>query len=284
LLLNKGDVVMPGIGILSTVPYTGTAYATAFDQGFNMANVPYRKVQDNCGYDANSLNTALQNLIGDGSVTLIVAVGGLATEVAATNSSKDYISLVGTAPASPGAHSKGRVSLGSVGYNQQRRTHLHNNPFNIPFDQHCLLSNDNSAMSGDERSNSGGGGIRWGQVQPIQIGKSDTPQHRQQKYANAFNQVGSSMRAVIISADPYFKFTSNELVTAADTWVTVAGTTRRVCYPFQEYGNDSPTANKTSLCGPSIVQGYNYVGQLAAHTLDSNRPKPGNLPQACNDI
>jgi hypothetical protein len=275
---------MPGIGILSTVPYQGTPFETAFDNGLNMAAVTHRNYQDNLGYNGGSLNEGLSFLNSDPLVTLIIAVGGLVTELAAASASKQYISLVGAGSREAGEHFEGRVSLGSVGTNHARRARLLAS-HGIPFNRQCLLSNDFSAMKRDERRGTGGGGgVAWGEVVRIQISEDDLPAERQAKYQGAFGSVSGTMRAVIISADPYFRFSSNELVAEANNWVSAAGN-RRVCYPFQEYGNDGPTATKTSLYGPSLEQGYEYLGLLAAHIIDNvNNPAPGSLPQHYNDV
>jgi hypothetical protein len=249
-----------------------------------MPAVAYRNLQDNRGY--GGLTTGLNQLLADNSVTLIVAAGGLISELAAGPSTKDYIGLVGTPPAGPGGHFKGRVDLQSVASNHARRTHLHN-VHNIAFADQCLYSNTFSAMSVQERRPTGGGtGTPWGYIASVSISEADTPAQRQQKYANAFTAIPANISAVIISADPYFNYTGNELVQAANTWVNVAGTSRRVCYPLQEYLNvapSAPAAGKTCICGPHILQACNYLGQWAAHVIAGN-PAPGNLPQPpCSD-
>jgi len=274
---------MPGIGVLSTIPWA--PFAASFDQGLNLPAVVYRNLQDGLGY--GGLANGLNHLVADGSVTLIVAAGGLVTELAATNSTKDYIGLVGAPPAASGRYSKGRVDLHSVANDHMHRTHLQT-AHNIPFNAQCLFSNSMSAMSGQERGPAGAGaGTPWGYIANIQISEADTPAQRQQKYANAFTAIPANIRATIISADPFFNRYSSELVQAANTWVNAAGTSRRVCYPLQEYLNTAPNpaAGKTCICGPFIQQAYNYLGQLAAHVIQPvGHPAPGNLPQpACSD-
>jgi hypothetical protein len=282
---------MPGIGILSTLPYNvsplGIALKTAFEQGLSsLSGITYNRSNVNLGYSISSLTNGLHNLINDTSVTLIVACGGLVSEMVAATSSKDYISLVGSPPAAPGTHFKGRVDLQSADSNHTRRIHLRDT-HGIQFADQCILSNDFSAMSAKERLPTGGG-TQWGHVRPIKVSEADAdPAARQQKYVDAFNAIPGSIRAVIISADPYFNFTSHELVHAANNWVNAAPN-RRVCYPLQEYGNavPAPTPGRTCLCGPSLVEAYQYLGRLAANVIapGGHRPSPGNLPQPCVDI
>jgi hypothetical protein len=136
---------MPGIGILSSLPYV--RFATYFDQGLNLPSVAYRNLQVNLGYSISKLNNGLNQLLGDNNVTLIVSCGGLITELIAANSKVNYIALVGSTPTSLGRNYKGHVDLESRANNQARRVHLQNQ-HGIGFQNQCLLSNDFSAMSG----------------------------------------------------------------------------------------------------------------------------------------
>jgi hypothetical protein len=271
-----------GIGILSVVPYAGTDFETAFEAGFNVANITYRNSQHSLGHGAGDLSNGLQALLDDQQVTLIVAVGGLVSELAADRSTKAYISLVGGAPQNPGMHFRGRVNLGSVGDNQMRRTHLNNRTIHdIPFNRHCLLSNPLTGFSAQEQT---GGGIAWGRVEPADIRKDDTVLQVRHKFANAFAQIGTTnMRAVVVSADSWYTKHKNELVSAANQWVDQAGTSRRVSYPFQEYRSAQPVPRKACFCGPSILEAYNHVGRLAAHVLVGGGA-PGNLQKPCTHL
>jgi hypothetical protein len=278
---SKEDIAMPGIGILSPVPYTAP-FQTAFDQGLNMPGVSHRNLQVDLGYAGLAGGLAL--LLADGAVDLIAAVGGMRTEQATTNwNMRNYISLVGRPAGGAGGHFKGRVDLGSVANNNARRIHLKNG-HGIPFNQQALLSNSTSAMSGPERLPTAPG-IPWPHIEALDLDETDnTSAGRRQKYVNAFSAIPVNIKAIVISADPFYKKWSNELVFWANQWV-VAGPSRRICYPFQEYQSDSPQPGLTCLYGPRLVEAYGFLGQLAAHAISSDgHPAPGQLPQYCNHV
>jgi hypothetical protein len=267
---------MPGIGFLSSLQFTGTPLAQAFDRGLGMAGV-YRNTQDRLGYDAARYSSALATLNGDGQVTLIAAAGGIVSELPATaQPQKDTISLVGGTIAgsvNPGGRFRRRLSLESVASNPQRIAHLART-FHIQPNQICLLANPNSKMAASERG-------PFATVRSADIKATSTPAEITSQYTNAFANL--STRAVIVSADPWFFQTGSELVRIANQWVT-ADPARRVCYPLQEYEGHGPARNQTTLCGPSILQAYEFLGQLAAHVIDPSKPSPGNPPQVCRDI
>jgi hypothetical protein len=267
----------PGIGILSGIPFTNTPYQQAFENGLGSTPL-YPNPQQRLGYNAARFNAGLTTLNADTQVTLIIAVGGIVAELPAThpNPQKDTISLVGgTLPgsANPGGHFHGRISLESVNTNVRRFVHLLQT-FGIQHGEICLLSNPNSAMAGQER-----GGFT--QSVTASIDEATTGPQATTAYTNAFGQIGATIKAVIVSADPWFKQMSNLLVPIANNWATAG---KRVCYPLQEYANDAPKTGQTILYGPSLLGAYNLLGQLAAHVINPASPAPGQLQQVCRDI
>jgi hypothetical protein len=70
-------------------------------------------------------------------------------------------------------------------------------------------------------------------------------------------------KGVVISADPYFGYHRNDLVSAANTAQLY------VCYPFQYFGGASPKPdpNRSSWYGPDINGAYYAVGVKAAKLL-----------------
>lgn len=256
---------MPGIGVISSIPFTGTPIELAFDQGLNIPGL-HRNPQDDLGYDATALNAAMAVLDGDSQVTLIVAVGGIVTEQAAVNhTGKDVISLVGgvisgSPPPGTGGF-RDRVSLESFNSNARRIAHLAQRGITLP--NICLLYNPNSKMSDEERS-----GHAWGQPEPARIGKTTT--NRPEVYMEAFNHI--TKQGIIVSADPWFYRTRMELVEKANDWLA-HDPARRICYPLQDYENAAPTRSQTSVCGPSLLAAYEVLGKLAAHYI-AGGPKP----------
>src|SRR5262245_17452712 len=107
---------MPGIGVISSIKFQGTALETAFDAGLNMPKLYRGTPQDDLGRNPGVLSAALATLVGDTSVTLIVSIGGIAIQEAGDRDDrKDYIALLGGIPTggNPHGHHKGHLSLDS---------------------------------------------------------------------------------------------------------------------------------------------------------------------------
>ena len=267
-----------GIGVLSSIAFAGTDLQTAFNQGLAMPGI-YRSTKDKLGYDAASISAALANLNGDIDVTLIVSAGGVVTEdEAAPRPTKDTISLVGGRIASspnPGGRFRDRLSLESFATNPRRLAHL--NSLGIRPNEVCLFSNQRSKMRGTEH---GGWGGR--DTVTVNVSQTSSPQDITREYTDGFGRVAGGIKAVLISADPWFFETGRELVRIANQWVTADGA-RRICYPLQEYLRHGPARNQTTLYGPSLLDAYNLLGQMAAKTIDPAAPAPGRLQQICID-
>jgi hypothetical protein len=73
------------------------------------------------------------------------------------------------------------------------------------------------------------------------------------------------MKAIVVSADPFFTETMNKLVDAANR------TGEHVCCPLQDYSDapPAPTAGKTTLFGPSLKSSYKLLGRLAKVAPDT---------------
>jgi hypothetical protein len=90
------------------------------------------------------------------------------------------------------------------------------------------------------------------------------------RYANDMANFPASVKAIVMSADPFFQDTMDELIDAAN------GTGRYICYPLQAYENTGgthlPTHGKATLFGPSLVGAYKLLGQLASIVLNTGAP------------
>ncbi len=262
--------VTQGIGVLSSISFAGTPLAAAFRKG--LGREIYMNVQDNRGYDPQSLNSAVQVLNNDVKIGLIVTAGGLvvAQEAAKkTGATLPFISLVGGTPGvlSPGqGYFRGGVSLETFAHNPLRTAHLARS--GIPEDKICLLSNPNSWMAPTETkawaSSPRGPIFTAGAV----TGKGAT--NSAATYKPAFAAIAAAgMRAVVVSADPFFKETMDDLIEAANEWLA-GGKDRRICYPLHDYANHAgrckPAAGHT-LHGPVLEDAYELLGKTAADFL-----------------
>jgi len=259
-----------GIGVLSSIPFAGTKLAAAFDKGFGRAGI-YANIKDNCGYDAASLQAAVQALNNDIKIGLIVTVGGLiaAQEAArSTGATLPFISLIGGTPGNfkGGGYFRGGVSLESFAHNPHRIAHLKS--LKIPEEKICLLSNPNSFMSPLERT-AWQAAPRGGVFDAGGTAGAGSP-NSTATYKAAFGKISAAgMMAVVVSADPFFQATMDDLINEANQWIK-AGQGRRICYPLHDYANPSgkcqPIAGHT-LYGPDLMEAYALLGQMAAKFL-----------------
>ena len=259
-----------GIGVLSSISFGGTALAAAFQKGLGR-DVPMN-VKDNRGYDAKALNEALQALNNDVKLGLIVTVGGLvvAQEAAKeTGATLPFISLVGGTPGmfpSLGqGYFRGGVSLETFAQNPHRIAHLAS--LGIPENKICLLSNPNSYMAAAETaawtSAARGPVIKAGGTRKGSPNSTTT-------YRTAFEKIAQAgMIGVVVSADPFFKETMDELIDVANEWIG-QGKGRRICYPLHDYENPAGRCKPApgyTLHGPMLEEAYESLGRMAAAFL-----------------
>jgi len=79
------------------------------------------------------------------------------------------------------------------------------------------------------------------------------------------------MVGVVVSADPFFKETMDELIDAANGWIT-QGKGRRICYPLLDYENPTGKCKPApgyTLHGPILEEAYELLGRMAADFLAS---------------
>jgi hypothetical protein len=264
--------VTQGIGVLSSISFRGTKLADAFQKGLGRPEV-YINVQDNRGYDPKSLDQAVHTLNNDIKVGLIVTVGGLVSAQAAgakTGATIPFISLVGGTPGafpSQGqGYFRGGISLETFAHNPHRVAHLKG--LGVPENKVCLLSNPNSHMAAAETA----AWVASGRGPVITAGASAGlgTSNSATTYRPAFAAIAAAnMSAVVVSADPFFKETMDELIDAANNWIA-GGPGRRICYPLHDYANASgkckPAPGHT-LHGPVLEDAYESLGKMAANFL-----------------
>jgi hypothetical protein len=138
----------------------------------------------------------------------------------------------------------------------------------IPEDRICLLSNPNSFMAPTEMA----AWVATGRGPVISAGASPGmgPTNSAATYAPAFAAIeAANMQAVVVSADPFFKDTMDELIDAANRWLA-GGEGRRIVYPLHDYQNSAgkckPSPGHT-LHGPDLRDAYEELGRTAAAFL-----------------
>src|SRR5262245_1718218 len=280
---------MPGIGIISSVVFRGTALETAFDAGLNMPLLYRAPREDDLGRNSSALSGALTRLDTNANVSVIVAVGGIAIQDATDSdpnaNAKDYVALFGGIRKghAPGGRNKAWLSLESAANHAHRIQYLHST-WNIQPNQVCLLCNQ-SSMSGDEHPSFGN------RYQEVQVGKGSTDALAQ--FQQAFVNIGNNYRAVVISADPFFLFDFHiELQQTAYAWATADGQ-RRLCYSLQEFDTLAPAAlNQTTLWGPPLYRddpahyalgAYKILGKMVSNVINGTSFAVPALQQYATD-
>ena len=220
---------------------------------------------DGLGYDKPTLRQKFLDLNGDNSVALVVTVGGLIIfKVADNRSTKSFISLVGGKPDSHGGSFLGGVSLQSFLMNTLRLDHLEDLGFRKQ--EVGLFQNPNSDMADKEKNRWRGGEVRRGGVDGN--GNNDP-----NAFANDLTLFASGIKAIVISADPFFQGAKDKLVAAANA-VAAGPSGKYFCYPLQDYSgaNPAPSPGKSTLHGPALAAPYRLLGVCASLVINSGIP------------
>jgi hypothetical protein len=260
----------PGIGIISTIGYRGTNLETKFREGVNnKAWCDAADPLDGRGYDKKSLADAVTSFNNNPAVGLIVTVGGVAPAVAALrNSTKPFLSLVGGTIADfPGTIAGkfcGGLTLETFVHNNERFDHLtgsHGKPSRHHFtaNQVCLLINPDTACADDEMG-------LWPSPPRGKIFKARNDREITQAFTDF--QQDNTLRAIVVSADPFLQDHKDILIAAANA------SNKHVCYPLHIYANTGkphrPTPGRHTLHGPKLATAYHALGEKAAAVVRNN--------------
>jgi hypothetical protein len=126
----------------------------------------------------------------------------------------------------------------------------------------CLLHNTKSAMTAREQAD-------FANKQPVTVDQSNAANART-IYDSAFNAIKmnmTSVKAVIISADPWFLATRQDLVNAGNA------STFHVCYPLKEYKTETnPKPKHSRIHAPKerLDGAYKLLGSRAKDYINDN--------------
>lgn len=283
---NRNAPLSPqGIGVLSSIPFKDQPIPiqTAFTNGLATPNI-YINVQDGngkgLGYAANALTAGLTALNLDPGVGLIAAVGGSITHNAAFEdvggALMPFISIVGgrfgNFPNPGNGHFNGGISLQSVAHHALRIAKLKSQFHVTNNNEICLLYNANAAMGPNEAV----------LLRHVSVSIDQNTANPRNIYDGAFNQISQlanpKIKAVIVSADPWFTQTGSDLVASANSWIAQLPAQRVVCYCLQEYQQFNPTPGNSLIYGPSLKTAYEDLGKMAKQILAN--PKAGSNDDA----
>jgi len=253
--------------------YIGVVSTIRIDQEFRnrfkaevVASIPSMdvKYKPNLSYDKLKLTKEIKKFNSDPKCALIVTVGGLVAYEAANSflndtGDKNFVSLIGGKPTNQGTHFYGGVSLESYDSNDDRIAHLAGKGYNSS--DICLFHNLNSEMRTKEIN-------KWkGDANPVHGGNDKDGKNDKTTLTADFSKI--TKPAVIVSADPFFLDSKDELIRAANN------SGKYVCYPLQDYasaGALQPTPNRATLFGPDLKEAYKQLGQQAARAITAKAP------------
>lgn len=268
---GRALALAPSIAIVS--PISTATWQQAFKSGLNDPNNTIALTWDDhdpngkvYGYGTKKNYNALSNAIKnhDVKVGLIVTTGGNIAYRAAVdaNLQTPFVSLVGEAPGRRPDNFCGGVALQSWQANDARLSYMlqvggyHASNVGLFCNRRSAMHSDEMALwHGSEYYSTGGGGNNNSTV-----------------FAKELNAVDDSIKALIISADPFFQDNKVALIDACNNWVA-AKVGRSVCYPLADYAGvqgATPFPPGTSYWyGPNLTDAYNKLGQVAALALQT---------------
>jgi hypothetical protein len=235
---------------------------------------------------------ALKNIVNlyDGPDRLIITTGGLIAFNAARDNIKqaNYISLSGPLPTGDLSRCLGGVLVSGFGANINRVSLLVGKGYargNIG-----LFCNQKSAMNTSEEYD-WLNNIPGVNPQIIHAGNSNGHNDSSQYQSNFAQASALGITALVISSDPFFFYTRNDLIKWANDWITTApsGAPRYICFPFPEYTNSDgsyqPIHKSSSWYGSSLLDAYKQIGVAAALQLSSTSTVGfASVPEASGDF
>jgi hypothetical protein len=271
-------VVRDAVGIISTISIT-REMKQAINNG--LANPGVRLKFSYVGsYKPNKMKNKFKKFNNNNNIKLVLTLGGNKTyEAAVQFSQKPFVSMAGITPNAPPALCKGGINLNSTGGNQARVDHL--TGLGKTKSKIGLLCNQNSAMNAAEEQD-WKNNINMPAGNIFHAGKDTTADENDtDTYDAAFTNIkAAGMQAVIVSADPFFQETMDELVADAnDSGVYIT-------YPLQDYNKawEPPTMGNATLQGPDLLMAYSQLGAVAATALTGGTPGFLSANSATNDI
>jgi hypothetical protein len=264
---------MSGIGILSSIDYSNDMQ-TSFQAGYqSVGALPYLTFIDKVGYKSAKLRPALNTLLNNAQVTLIVTFGGLVVNnVAQAYSTKTFISLIGGQPTvnPPSGYFAGCCDLESYARDADRVAALTNpqNASHFPGGGAFqaanigLLYNSHSSMSQDELDT-------WSELNAGTAVDATNGVGNPSNFSLDFNQFPQNIQSIVTSADPYFHRYRNQLISAAN------GTHKYICYPLHSYRNTGgiqPNVGLACIIGSDLTGNnadgaYYRMGVMAARVI-----------------
>jgi len=272
------------LGTLSSIDIS--SFDAAVQYGFGSNNYAKR---DRKKYVSSDLKQAKNDLINIENCNVLATVGGTVVHKAIVGDSNNvpFVSVLGDTLDLSNLPSlgacKGGISLNSWRSNKARVSYLIKKFATIDpsftVSNIGLYYNSNSAMSPDEISD-------WNNNPAIGLAKPMTgatrdalgnPQNADTFAQDLNNTSGffpDTVKAIVISADPFFQDNKNSLIYALNTWLVQDATRKYIMYPLQDYrntgGTSQPTGGKATLYGPDLKMVFRVLGFLAKNAIENH--------------
>jgi hypothetical protein len=271
------------IGFVSTIKVKNNSLQTNFESGVNNTNFT-PKYKDAVGYKENDLSKLEAEITNFSGKDLIVTAGGLvAYEAASETTALPFLSLTGVTPTTHPANYKGGISLESYNTHVDRITFLTtltpilNPATNYAITEIGLFYNGNAKMdwAATPVELNVWRGLVGVNTQDFPGGRDGTKNNDKTKYPADLAAIPVGIKALVISADPYFQDTMDDLVKACNDWIDAGAAMqppilRYVCYPSFMYSasNPVPTKKRSAVYGPDLNNAYNLLGQRVSQYLN----------------
>jgi hypothetical protein len=242
---RKGKAGVAIVGVVSSISVT-SALQNAIAKGGNFT-LQQLSINGGLGYDPVALQNAISQFNSDTNIQVIITVGGSITYTAAAavaGLAKPFVSVVGEEPADSATQCYGGVTLRSCQTDTDRiQKTLHGKGFQPT--EIGLYYNPKSVMAEN---------LSWPGGEVV----AATVPNNKANYPGDLAQFSAGIKAIVISADPFFQDTKDALTAA------VGNITQYCCYSLQDFNGKHL---KASMHGPKLKEVYSLVGTLAANAL-----------------
>lgn len=255
------------IGLLSSIDLD-SYLQDAFQSGVG-SDVKVKDKQLKTGYNQNDINTNKKLLK---NCAVIATAGGVVvfTAIAKQSDTQTFVCLVGDQPVTTGTNCRGGVTIHSWKSNGARVQYLTGTK-GFSLSQIALYCNQNSDMNANEEADWNTKTSSTSRIIHFSGANTGTKANDSTAFATDFSSIPSTIKAIVISADPFFLQSMNSLMQAVYNWLS-PDSTRFVVYPLQDYynvGTPQPPSGQATFYGPDLVNAYKSLGSQARYVFDT---------------
>jgi hypothetical protein len=260
------QVLSRKIGLLSSIDLRPDLQ-DAFQAGVGL-DLPIKDKQLKAGYNDTGINKA-KKLLKNCSVIATAGGNVVFAAIRGQSDTQTFVSLVGDQPPTDGTNCRGGVTVHSWKSNALRIGYLRSvKSFSLP--QIALYCNQNSNMNIYEEPDWNSQTSSSSPIIHFSGADTSTKKNDASKFSPDFAGISAGIKAIVISADPFFQENMDTLMQAVYSWVS-ADSSRFVVYPLQDYslGRYQPPAGQALFYGPDLSIAYRSLGSQARYVFDT---------------